>query len=158
MIIVADASVLVAELLRKRGRELLAHPELRVVVAEEQWDETGHELGRRLEAMVDQNRITRDHAGLLRETVDSLQTGILTGDHDFLGCGCPTWTVQPYVRPWHGGNVKRLRVNPKSTHRSSSNVEVHCHGPRSRSHHNRHAFPMVEWRSTIYFPQSVRAG
>lgn len=33
MIVVADASVLVAELLRKRGRELLAHPELRVVVS-----------------------------------------------------------------------------------------------------------------------------
>ncbi len=23
-----------------------------------------------------------------------LGAGILTGDHDFLGCGCPTWTVQ----------------------------------------------------------------
>src|SRR5699024_10040372 len=24
----------------------------------------------------------------------TLQAGILTGDHDFLGCGCPTWTVE----------------------------------------------------------------
>lgn len=24
----------------------------------------------------------------------TLHTGILTGDHDFLGCGCPTWTVE----------------------------------------------------------------
>jgi predicted nucleic acid-binding protein len=23
-----------------------------------------------------------------------LDTGILTGDNDFLGCGCPTWTVE----------------------------------------------------------------
>ena len=23
-----------------------------------------------------------------------LDAGILTGDHDFLGCGCPTWTVE----------------------------------------------------------------
>jgi hypothetical protein len=23
-----------------------------------------------------------------------LEAGILTGDHDFLGCGCPTWTVE----------------------------------------------------------------
>jgi hypothetical protein len=35
MIVVADASVLVAELLRRRGRELLRRPELSVVVAEE---------------------------------------------------------------------------------------------------------------------------
>ena len=24
----------------------------------------------------------------------ALDAGILTGDHDFLGCGCPTWTVE----------------------------------------------------------------
>lgn len=23
-----------------------------------------------------------------------LDVGILTGNHDFLGCGCPTWTVE----------------------------------------------------------------
>jgi hypothetical protein len=23
-----------------------------------------------------------------------LDAGILTGDTDFLGCGCPTWTVE----------------------------------------------------------------
>ncbi|MGH8572732.1 MAG: hypothetical protein ACREX8_09170 [Gammaproteobacteria bacterium] len=33
MIVVADASALVAELLRTRGRALLTHPELRVLVA-----------------------------------------------------------------------------------------------------------------------------
>ncbi len=48
MIVVADASVLVAELPRQRGRALLSRADLRVVVAEEQWDETEHELGRRL--------------------------------------------------------------------------------------------------------------
>lgn len=46
MIIVADASMLVGELLRRRGRELFARNDLRVVVAEEQWDETEHELTR----------------------------------------------------------------------------------------------------------------
>lgn len=51
MIVVADASVLVAELLRRRGRELLAHPELHVVVAEAQWEETRHELSRRLDIL-----------------------------------------------------------------------------------------------------------
>ena len=48
MIIVVDASVLVSQLLRKRGRELFAHPELRCVFAEEQWQEAEHELEKRL--------------------------------------------------------------------------------------------------------------
>jgi hypothetical protein len=47
MIVVADASVLVGELLRKRGRALLLYPGLRVVVAEHQWSEAEHVLTRR---------------------------------------------------------------------------------------------------------------
>lgn len=135
MIVVADASALVAELLRTRGRELLAHPDLRVVVAEEQWDETQHELQRRIRAIVEQGRLTDDHAKRLHHDVLALvdervieiiprrlyehmeavarrrvprdprdwppvalalalDAGILTGDHDFLGCGCPTWTAE----------------------------------------------------------------
>jgi hypothetical protein len=46
--VVADASVLVAELLRRRERELLRHPKLSLFVAQEQWEEAQHELGRRL--------------------------------------------------------------------------------------------------------------
>lgn len=135
MIVVADASALVAELLRTRGRELLAHPDLRVVVAEEQWDETQHELQRRIGVIVEQGRLTDDHAKRLYDEVLALvdervieiiprrlyehleavarrrvprdphdwppvalalvlDAGILTGDHDFLGCGCPTWTAE----------------------------------------------------------------
>jgi len=56
VIVIADASALVAELLRARGRALLVHPDLRVVVAEEQWDETQHELLRRLDAIIEQGR------------------------------------------------------------------------------------------------------
>lgn len=61
MIVVADASVLVAELLRRRGRALFAHPDLRVVVTEEQWDETEHELQRRIGIIVEQGRLTAEH-------------------------------------------------------------------------------------------------
>lgn len=134
MIVVADASVLVAELLRRRGRELFARADLRVVVAEEQWDETEHELARRLNRIVEQGRLSTEQAKLLHESVQTLfddhvieviprsfyaehemvarrrvprdpndwapvalalalDVGILTGDDDFLGCGCPTWTV-----------------------------------------------------------------
>lgn len=135
MIVVADASVLVAELLRQRGRALLAHPDLRVMIPEEQWDETEYELQRRIGVIVNQGRLTADQAQSLsagvRALIDDriievvphafyqhmevvarrriprdpndwppvalalvLDVGILTGDHDFLGCGCPTWTVE----------------------------------------------------------------
>lgn len=134
MIVVADASVLVAELLRQRGRALLSRADLRVVAAEEQWDETEHELGRRLTLIVEQGRLTAEQAHQLQQAVQALiddraieviprtiyahheatarrrvprdprdwppvalalalDAAILTGDHDFLGCGCPTWTV-----------------------------------------------------------------
>jgi predicted nucleic acid-binding protein len=139
MIVVVDASVLVSELLRKRGRELLGHPDLRCVVAEEQWREAEHELERRVSAIVAQGRLTAEQAGLLQEGVRdlveagvievipsttyehleavarrrvprdpndwapvalalALNVGILTGDNDFLGCGCPTWTVETLSR------------------------------------------------------------
>ena len=52
MIVVVDASVLVAELLRSRDRALFAHPDLRCVVAEEQWQEAEHELEKRVAVIV----------------------------------------------------------------------------------------------------------
>ena len=53
MIVVADASVLVAELMRARGRALMYHPQLDVLVTEEQWSETQHELDRRQRRVID---------------------------------------------------------------------------------------------------------
>lgn len=135
--IVVDASVLVAELLRRRGRELLARPGLQCLVAEEQWGEAQHELDKRVAVIVGQGRLTsaqgqqllqivrdfmEDHAidvvprgfyehmediarrRVPRDPADwapvalalalALDASILTGDSDFLGCGCPTWTVE----------------------------------------------------------------
>ncbi len=139
MIVVADASVLVAELLRRRGRDLLSHPDLQVVVAEDQWNETLHELDKRLGAITQHRQLTSAQAQELRAAVHelvashvieviprsfyehaestarrriprdardwptvalaiALNAGILTGDNDFLGCGCPTWTVETLAR------------------------------------------------------------
>jgi hypothetical protein len=139
VIVVADASVLVGELLRKRGRELLARPDLRVFVAEQQWDEAQHELSRRLGilqsrgGLTDKQRQALEHAvndlvetraievvpgdtyasleqaateRIPRDQRDwptvalamALDAGILTGDNDFLGCGCPTWTMETLSR------------------------------------------------------------
>jgi hypothetical protein len=68
MIIVADASVLVGELLRTRGRELFLHPALHVVVAQDQWSETEHELARRLSIMETTGRLTPDGRHVLEQT------------------------------------------------------------------------------------------
>ena len=74
MIIVADASVLVAQLLRQQGRVLLADPRLDVVVAAEQWDETLHEITRRLAVIVRQGRLTTDQADQLSTQIPALPT------------------------------------------------------------------------------------
>ena len=133
MIVVVDASVLVAELLRRRGRELLSHPGLQRSVAEEQWEEAQHELQKRVAAIVGQGRLTSSQGerllGIVHDFIEddvievvprtfyehmeraarrrvprdphdwapvalALDAAILTGDHDFLGCGCPIWTVE----------------------------------------------------------------
>lgn len=135
MIVVADASVLVGELLRKRGRGLILDKRLRILVTEHQWSETEHELPRRLDILVERRHITagrraeleaevlyflevgaiqvveasayEDLEAIARGRVPrdpndwptvalaiSFKIGILTDDHDFLGCGCPTWTVE----------------------------------------------------------------
>ncbi|HEY7830406.1 MAG TPA: PIN domain-containing protein [Solirubrobacteraceae bacterium] len=148
MIVVADASVLVGELLRKRGRELFLHPALYVVVAEDQWSETEHELSRRLGLMESTGRLTADARFALEQAIHALveahgieivarsvyasfetvarrriprdpqdwptvalalllDAAILTGDHDFLGCGCPTWTVETLQRELETSEKKR---------------------------------------------------
>ena len=135
MIVVGDASVLVGELLRQRGRALLLHPGLRVVVAEHQWREAEHELRARVAKLVADRGLSKEAGNSLlaaalgvvdagaievvarqayepmeviargrvpRDPDDwptvalalTLQAGILTSDKDFLGCGCPTWTVE----------------------------------------------------------------
>ncbi len=144
IVVVADASVLVAEVLRRRGRQLFKHPELTVVVAQDQWEETEHELARRLDilgsraALTEQRRhqledevqcliedkvieiVPRDSYAPLRDTAIrrvprddrdwptvavaiTLDAAILTADNDFLGCGCPTWTVETLTAELSGG-------------------------------------------------------
>jgi predicted nucleic acid-binding protein len=49
--LVADASTLIGELLRARGRELLKRSDLRILVTEEQWAETERGLAERAVAL-----------------------------------------------------------------------------------------------------------
>ena len=58
MNLVVDANVLVGELLRQRGRDLLRNSEFRLYAAEKVLSETCHEFQRRVMAMSAQGRLT----------------------------------------------------------------------------------------------------
>ncbi|MGK7916011.1 MAG: PIN domain-containing protein [Prochloraceae cyanobacterium] len=53
MRLVVDANILVAELIRVRGRKLIVRPELELYMAEKAWSETTYELNKRIEKMID---------------------------------------------------------------------------------------------------------
>ena len=55
MRLVVDANILVAELIRERGRKLIARPELELYMAEQAWSETTYELNKRIEKMIDRD-------------------------------------------------------------------------------------------------------
>lgn len=75
MRLIADASSLVAELLRERGRELVRHPNLELGAPEPVWAETLHELNRRVDLIIRQGRLPVDQARMLHtaaaETMES---------------------------------------------------------------------------------------
>jgi predicted nucleic acid-binding protein len=52
MRLVVDANILIAELIRVRGRKLIVRPELELFMAEKAWEETTYELNKRIEKMV----------------------------------------------------------------------------------------------------------
>ncbi len=57
MILVADANVLVAELLRRRGQDLIESGRLQLSIAQSAREETDHELKKRIDAMIQQGRV-----------------------------------------------------------------------------------------------------
>lgn len=60
MRLVVDANILVAELIRLRGRELIVHSELELYMAEKAWDEACHELSKRVAKMVQKGIFSQD--------------------------------------------------------------------------------------------------
>lgn len=57
---VVDANILVAELIRQRGRQLIVHPDLELYMAEKAWDEACHELSKRIGIMVQKGIFSQD--------------------------------------------------------------------------------------------------
>ena len=52
MRLVVDANILIAELIRVRGRKLISNPKLELYMAEKVWEETIYELNKRIEIMI----------------------------------------------------------------------------------------------------------
>ncbi|MBV8883503.1 MAG: hypothetical protein JO235_05810 [Chroococcidiopsidaceae cyanobacterium CP_BM_RX_35] len=65
MRLVVDANILVAELIRQRGRELIVHPELELYMAEKAWDEARYELNKRVAKMVQKGIFSQDSGQIL---------------------------------------------------------------------------------------------
>ena len=65
MRLAVDASTLVAEVLRARGRQLLEHPDLDLVLATETWEETEHELRKRTSLLAQRGSLSEARAAQL---------------------------------------------------------------------------------------------
>src|SRR2546422_8371534 len=74
MRLVVDASTLVAELLRVRGRQLFANPALDLFVAADAWDEAEYELRRRVALLVERGHLA---SSLATELLDAA-LGVIT--------------------------------------------------------------------------------
>jgi len=61
MKLIVDANILVGELLRLRGRALIAHPTLELLISQKVAEEADHELQKRIRVMVRQNRFSAEH-------------------------------------------------------------------------------------------------
>ena len=70
--LVVDANVLVGELLRDRGQDLLEHIDLRLLIAPRAMNEAQHELRHRLDAMIRHGRIAAPRAALLIQAANGI--------------------------------------------------------------------------------------
>jgi predicted nucleic acid-binding protein len=83
MRLVVDASVLVAEVLRARGRTLLSHPELDLVVPTEMWSETEHEMRNRVDLMVSNRHMDQSLAAeILDQALATINARVILVDRD----------------------------------------------------------------------------
>jgi predicted nucleic acid-binding protein len=84
MQLVVDTSVLVAELLRVRGRFLLTRPSLELVVTPNIMSETAYEVRRRLRVMVTLGTLLDDEASLALVEAEAIRAdaiGVVAEDH-----------------------------------------------------------------------------
>lgn len=83
MRLVVDANILVGELIRERGRFLIARQELELYMAEKAWEEETYELNKRIEKMIEKKvfseSIGRD---LLRDAITLAELKVAIIPHE----------------------------------------------------------------------------
>ncbi len=76
MILIVDANILVGELLRQRGRELLRHPSLMLYISEKVLDEAQYELRRRMTERINRGLSEAIGQGILNEAMSIIEADI----------------------------------------------------------------------------------
>lgn len=83
MRLVVDTNILVGELIRARGRELIARSQLELYMAEKAWDETNYELNKRIKKMSDKNILSATVAqNLLQDAITLAQARVTIIPHE----------------------------------------------------------------------------
>ena len=60
MTLIIDTNILIAELLRQRGRELLRNPQLMIYASERVVDETNYEIQKRISRMITTGKLSKE--------------------------------------------------------------------------------------------------
>ncbi|MFN9650460.1 MAG: PIN domain-containing protein, partial [Pseudanabaena sp.] len=78
MTLIIDANILIGELLRQRGRELLRNKQLVVYAAERVVDETNYEIQKRISRMITTGKLSIETGtDLTKATSELLKTSII---------------------------------------------------------------------------------
>ena len=79
MILVIDANILIAELLRQRGRKLLQNKQLLIYASERVVDETNYEIQKRIRHMITIGKLSKEAgADLTQVAAELIETRIIT--------------------------------------------------------------------------------
>src|SRR5713101_7740880 len=86
MRLAVDASTLISEVFRARGRELLEHPGLDLVLATETWGETRHELPKRIALFAERRELSKERtAEFLAEAIALIAARVTLVSPDVYG-------------------------------------------------------------------------
>jgi predicted nucleic acid-binding protein len=79
MILIIDANILIAELLRQRGRELLRNPQLIIYASERVVEETNYEIQKRIRHIITTGKLSKEEGSDLTQAAsEPLKNLIIT--------------------------------------------------------------------------------
>ena len=77
MLLVVDANILIGELLRKRGQDLIQDSRLILYISERVFSEANHELNKRIKLMIQQGRLSSSEGNLRLINAQSIIDNIM---------------------------------------------------------------------------------